>query len=171
VSLDDVAVRVVDKEGKSVGPGETGEIVISNLNNRATVLLNYKLGDMVTVSSSPCSCGRTLPMIQRIEGRSDDLVVLPDGRVVHSLVVLQGLRTVPGIIQLQLVQEEPQRFSLRAVCSGQIEWHQASRDLDAVLRRLFGEEIALHLERVEAIAPESGGKVRAVISRCLPARS
>ena len=170
VSLDDVAVRVVDARGNPVGPGETGEIVISNLVNRATVLLNYKLGDMATVASSACTCGRTLPGLLRIDGRSDDLVVLADGRVVHSLVALQGLRAVPGIVQLQLVQEETRRFSLRAVCSDQLDWQQASRDFTGVLRRLFGDDITLDLERVEAIAPEPGGKVRAVISRCLPAR-
>jgi phenylacetate-CoA ligase len=168
ISLDDVAVRVVDADGKSLGPGGTGEIVISNLTNRATVLLNYKLGDVVTLSTSTCACGRTLPTLQRIDGRSDDLVVFADGRVIHSLVVLQGLRTVHGVVQLQLVQEALRHFSLRAVCAEQIDWQQARRDFDGVLRGLFGDDIILDLQRVETIAPEPGGKVRAVISRCPP---
>ena len=58
LSLDDVAVRVVDASGRSVGPGESGEIVISNLTNPVTVLLNYKLGDVVTLGAEACPCGR-----------------------------------------------------------------------------------------------------------------
>ena len=83
MSLDQVAVRVVDANGKALGPGSTGEIVISNLTNRATVLLNYKLGDVVTLGGSPCPCGRSLPTIERIEGRADDLIVLPGGQRAH----------------------------------------------------------------------------------------
>jgi len=91
INLDQVAVRVVDEAGNPAGPGGTGEIVISNLINRATVLLNYRLGDVVTLGRSPCPCGRTLPTIERIAGRADDLVIRPGGRVVHGLVVMAGL--------------------------------------------------------------------------------
>lgn len=72
---DHVAVRVVDENGKTLGPGSMGEIVISNLTNRATVLLNYKLGDVVPLGRSACHCGCTLPTIDVIEGRADDLIV------------------------------------------------------------------------------------------------
>src|SRR5579871_205247 len=54
VSLDQVAVRVIDSSGRNLGPGDTGEIVISNLANRATVLLNYRLGDLVTLGRGSC---------------------------------------------------------------------------------------------------------------------
>src|SRR5262249_9189211 len=72
--------RVVRAAGRPAGPGEDGEIVISNLSNRATVLLNYRLGDVVTVSATACPCGRSLPTIDRIAGRADDLLRLPDGQ-------------------------------------------------------------------------------------------
>lgn len=170
ISMDDVAVRAVDADGRDVPPGVAGEIVISNLLNRATVLLNYKLGDMVTLATSPCTCGRTLPLLERIEGRADDLIVVGDGRVIHPLVVLAELRTVRGVIQVQLIQESLEKFSLRAVCSAQIDWRQARAEVDRVLRRLFGDEIDVHVERVETIAPERGGKVRAIISR-MPSRT
>lgn len=168
ISLDDVAVRVVDSDGKSLEPGGTGDIVISNLTNRATVLLNYKLRDVVTLSPSACACGRTLPTLQGIDGRSDDLVTLSDGHVTHSSVVLQGLRSIAGVVQIQLVQETLEHFSLRAVCAELVDWQRMRRDLDGALRELLGHDITLDLERVDAIAPEPGGKVRAVISRCAP---
>lgn len=164
LSLDDVAVRVVDENGRTLAPGDVGEIVLSNLTNRATVLLNYKLGDVVTLSKSSCSCGRTLPTIERIQGRSDDLIALPGGQMIHSLVVMEKLQSVPGVVQVQLVQEDLHRFLLRTVCTGNTDWRQACQQLDEALRGLLGDDLSLTIERVAAIAPEPGGKVRAVIS-------
>jgi len=168
INLDHVAVRVVDKDGGSVAPGETGEIVISNLTNKAMVLLNYKLGDMVTLGTAPCPCGRTLPTIERLEGRADDLVVLPGGRFLYSLADLQELEMTPGLVQMQFIQEDLRRFVLRVIYVGETEWGQVRQRLDTALRTLHGSDIALTIERVEAIPPEPGGKVRAVISRYRP---
>jgi phenylacetate-CoA ligase len=166
IGLDYIAVRVVDKNGNPVGPGGTGEIIISNLTNRATVLLNYQQGDVVTLSEGPCPCGRTLPTIARIDGRADDLIALPGGQLIHSLVVLALLHRVPGVIQVQLIQEDLQRFLLRAVCIGAKDWSLTSQELAVTLRSILGENITVALERVEAIPPQPNGKVKAVISHC-----
>ncbi len=166
INLDHVAVGAVDRNGATVGPGETGEIVISNLVNRATVLLNYKLGDLVALGESPCPCGRTLPTIERLAGRADGLIALPGGQKVHSLTVLSGLQAVPGVVQVQLTQEQLRRFLVLAVCTGETDWDQTRRDLDAAMRSTLGDDIALEARRVEAIPPGRSGKVRAVISRC-----
>ncbi len=167
LSLDQVAVRVVDGNGNALGPGGTGEIVISNLTNRATVLLNYKLGDVVTLGRPPCTCGRTLPIIERIEGRVNDLIVQPGGQMIHSSVLLGSIRAVPGVVQVQLIQEELRRFLLRAVCTGGADWEQIHQGLDAALRSILGDDISVAIELVDTIPPESGGKVRAAISRCI----
>lgn len=166
LSLDDVAVRVVDEQGRTLGPGGSGHIIISNLTNRATVLLNYQLGDVVTLSPSTCPCGRTLPTIARIVGRSDDLLVLPGGQVAHALFVLEDLQAVPGVVQVQVIQEDLRRFVLHVVCASDSEWGGICQDLDAALRKMLGNEIFLTIERVDTIPPEPGGKIRAVISRC-----
>lgn len=166
LSLDDVAVRVVDEQRRTLGPGGTGHIVISNLTNRATVLLNYKLGDIVTLSPSACPCGRTLPTIEKIVGRSDDLLTLPGGQVAHALAMLEDLQTVPGVVQVQVLQEDLRCFILRVVCATDIDWGQTHRRLDAALRKTLGNDISLEIQRLEAIPSEPGGKVRAVISRC-----
>jgi phenylacetate-CoA ligase len=168
LSIDHTAVRVVDASGHTVGPGGQGAIIISNLVNRASVLLNYRLGDIVTVGAEPCACGRTLPTIEAIDGRADDFVVHQDGRRLHALVMLAPLLRVAGVVQLQLIQEDPQRFVLRVVCAPESGWVAVRDGLDAVLRSLLGDSIAVEIERAETIAPEASGKVRSVISRCRP---
>lgn len=164
VSLDDVAIRVVDQEGQPVAPGGTGEIVLSNLTNRATVLLNYKLGDVVTLSASPCACGRTLPTLDRIQGRADDLIVSPGGQLTHALALMEKLQTVPGIVQMQLVQDDLHRFTLRTVYAVHANRLQTCQQLEAAFRDMFGTNLSLAIEPVDTITPGPGGKVKAVIS-------
>lgn len=166
LSLDDVAVRVVRRDGKAAGPGEEGEIVISNLSNRATVLLNYKLGDVVTMPTVPCSCGRTLPTIERIAGRADDLVMLSNGESRHSLFLLTPLQAVPGVVQIQLVQETVEHLSLIVVCAAGSDWQLIRNSLAEIVRGLLGQNMLVETTRVTVIPSEPGGKVRAVISHC-----
>lgn len=168
VETDQVAVRVVDADGRAVGPGGTGEILVSNLTNRATVLLNFRLRDTVTLAAAPCPCGRTLPLIERIVGRTDDAVVHPDGYPIHALVAVDSVRLVPEVLQLQLVQEATRRFLVRYVPNRNADSAQIERKLHEKLRRAFGDDIAAATERVELIPPEPSGKVKLVISGCRP---
>jgi phenylacetate-CoA ligase len=159
----------VDNNGATLEPGKTGHLVLSNLTNRATVLLNYMLGDMVTWNPSPCPCGRVLPTLARIEGRSDDWVLLPDGRRLHAMVLLEPFDSgIPGLVQVQLIQENLHSFLLRAVCTRETAWESMRQRLEAALRPIVGRQSALAIERVETIPPGPGGKVRAVISHCQP---
>jgi len=166
ISLDAVTVRVVDERGRTLEPGGTGHVVISNLTNRAIVLLNYRLGDVATLSRSTCPCGRTLPTLEHIAGRSDDFISLPREQFLHAAVVEDVLEVVPGVVQIQLVQEELRRFVLRVVSVDGAAWPQVRQRSEAALRTLLGTDCILDLERLDAIPPESGGKVRTVISYC-----
>ncbi len=165
LSVDQVAVRVVDRAGREVQPGAAGDIVISPLTNRATVLLNYRLGDVVTRGRGPCACGRTLPVLERIEGRADDAIRLADGSAIHGLALIARLQAVGGVREVQVVQESVGEFLLRVVVE-----HGA--DVDASCRRVMAAtvgDVAVRVERVAEIEPEPNGKRRAVISRLPPA--
>jgi len=167
LSLDAVAVRVVDDRGADVGPGEAGELVVSNLTNRATVLLNYRLGDRVAWEREPCPCGRTLPTIQLLQGRPSEGVLMPDGSTLHAGSILEVLQAVAGLRQVQLEQEALRSFRLRAVCERDADSAQVCAQLAAAARSVLGDDIAVRVTPVDRIAPGPGGKVRPVISRCL----
>jgi len=161
LSLDQVAVRVVDNEGRDVAPGERGELILSNLTNRATVVLNYRLGDMVTLASGPCGCGRTLPLIDSIDGRLDDLIARPGGSSVHALAVIPLLQAVPGVYQLQIIQEDLEDFRIRVVWA---HCEDRSQELCARMARVLGDRIHVQVEPVDYIEMESSGKVKTLIS-------
>ena len=167
VCIDDVAYRVVDEHGRDVAPGEEGEIIISNLTNRATGLLNYRLGDRVTGGGSDCPCGRTLPVIRRLRGRSDDLIFLPGARFIHSGVVLDSLQLVPGVLQIQIIQESFDSFLIRAVTAGTSQ-DGPTRDrlVKTLLDQLGGGVGSVEVDFVPSLPTQPSGKVKAVISKC-----
>ncbi len=163
ISTDQVAVRVVDASGRDVSPGERGELVLTNLTNRAMVVLNYRLGDLVTAAAGPCVCGRTLPLIEDIDGRLDDLIGRPGGTWVHALTLLPELQAVEGVRQVQVVQEELEAFRLRVV------WARGSEErpsqLVACMAAVLGERIQVRVEPIDVLEQEPSGKVKTVICK------
>lgn len=163
ISTDQVAVRVVDASGRDVAPGERGELILSNLTNRATVVLNYRLGDMVTAGCGPCGCGRTLLLIEDIDGRLDDLIARPGGTWIHALTILPGLQAIDGVRQVQVIQEELEWFRLRVVWARTSE--QRPAELVARMASVLGEGARVSVEPVEILEQEPSGKVKSVVSK------
>jgi phenylacetate-CoA ligase len=160
ICTDQVAVRVVDSAGKDVAPGERGELILTNLTNRAMVVMNYRLGDLVTVGVGRCSCGRNFPLIQEIDGRLDDLIVRPGGTRLHALSILPRLQAVEGVRQVQVVQEELEKFRVRVVWARGCE--QRPGELVRRLTEVLGESIRVDVEAVEMLEQEPSGKVKSV---------
>jgi len=168
ISMDQVALRIVDADGNTMPPGRSGEIVISNLVNRATVLLNYRLGDLGQLSSQPCSCGRTLPTLEELQGRMEDLIALSDGEAVHESVILSRLYSVPGVMQIQITQNSLTRFLIKVVCGTEREAAEVKKELaDRFLETIEkADRISLDIEAVDIIPQEENGKFRSIISHC-----
>ncbi len=111
-------VRIVDKDGEELPPGHVGSVTISPLDNRAMVLLNYNVGDLGAISTTPCACGRTLPRLSRFEGRQSEYVRLGDGREIGSITIeAMFSRELRRTIQARLEQDEPGHLRWRVVAA------------------------------------------------------
>lgn len=143
-----------------------GQVVISNLVNRATVLLNYPIGDMGSLSEEPCPCGRTFRLLSELEGRVEDILTLADGRFVHPRAVWQVFKEYPEVLQYQLVQHEPRRFELRLTTVDDAAFQRALARTTPELHRLLGADAAIEASRRTELADrgDRGGKFRAVAS-------
>jgi phenylacetate-CoA ligase len=159
-------LRIVDTRGNQVKDGEPGEVVLTNLVNRGTVLINYRIGDLGAITHEPCPCGRTLPMLARLEGRSEDIIYLADGRMVHPRTVWSVFKERNDVLRYQLIQHQPDKFELRIVPAG-------SQARDAVVNSIL-EDLEKLLGPVEITTscleelPMGGRKFRPVISHCGP---
>ena len=165
LNVDLCAVRLVDEQGRPVPPGQEGEVVISNLHNRAMVLLNYRLGDRAVLSREPCPCGRSLPVIDYIAGRTTEVIQLGGGREISSFVVRNLFRReLERALQVQIVHAQPGRFTWRLVPFSAADRAPLAEGLVERGRQMFGPDVDIGVEFVEAIAFGPGGKVRALVS-------
>ena len=162
IDIDRLALRLVDPDGRPVAPGGRGEVVVSNLTNRATVLLNYRLGDLVTLSNAPCPCGRTLPTLDSIDGRSDDVLLLPDRSWVHGRRVSVALMRCADLVQARVCQEAIGRFLIRAVAAPSADRGELAEALRHELAALVGDDAVITVEMLPALPAGPSGKVRTV---------
>jgi phenylacetate-CoA ligase len=107
-------VRIVGPDGRTAPPGVAGQIVISNLVNRASILLNYPIGDTASLSDERCPCGRTFKLLSELEGRVEDIVVTADGRSVHPRAIWETLKTEDDVLQYQLDATRARTLRARA---------------------------------------------------------
>jgi phenylacetate-CoA ligase len=126
--------------------------------------LRYRQEDIVVPSAKPSACGRSFPLIDRIDGRRDDQLVLPGGRKVPPQAVYHVMIPVPDVRRWQVVQETPSRIVVR-VEPREGFGPEAIRVLVETMGRLVGEGIAVEVVVVPAIEARPGEKVRAVNSK------
>lgn len=164
LNADLYAVRLVDGDGADVEPGAPGELVVSNLHNRALVLLNYRLGDIGVLDPEPCSCGMTLPLLGRLEGRPSELVRLPDGRELPSITFERMFEAeLRDVLKVQLEQRDGGRIVWRIV-----PFEGADRDSlrSGLLERaeaVLGTPTSISVEFVDDIPPSPAGKFPRVV--------
>ncbi|HEY9724443.1 MAG TPA: AMP-binding protein [Oscillatoriaceae cyanobacterium] len=146
----DVYVEVLDRRGRPVGPGETGEITVSGGRNPFFPLLRYRTGDWGRLATKPCPCGDPTPRLVDLEGRVPVTLLGTHGRV-HPQDVTRVLREHP-IFQHELVQHPDRTCDLRVrPIPGR------ALDLDALrdqLVEVFGSGIALRI----TIDPQLGDR-------------
>ena len=161
---EDIIVELVDPQGLPVPDGQPGEIVVTHMATRDFPFVRYRTGDVAVMESRSCACGRGLPMLREIQGRTTDFVIAADGTVLHGLSLIYIVRDLPGLQAFKIVQESRALTQVLLVrgpgfdpgCVGQI--------VEGFRRRL-GVGVTVQVELVDVIPPEKSGKFRYVISR------
>ena len=80
INAESVIVEVVDADGQPVPAGQEGSIVLTNLHAYAMPFIRYVVGDVGALAAGQCACGRGLPLLDHVAGRSSDQLTLPSGR-------------------------------------------------------------------------------------------
>jgi phenylacetate-coenzyme A ligase PaaK-like adenylate-forming protein len=159
-------IKVADEEGRELPDGEPGEVVVSNLVNRGTVLLNYRLGDRAAKLSGDCPCGRSLPRMTLPEGRSDDWVEGTDGELVHAQAI-RGLILADDrwILRFQIEQRSRSSFTVAAVTTADADHEALGERIQQRFANRFGPSTETEVAFVDELERTPGGKVRVVRSR------
>jgi phenylacetate-CoA ligase len=148
------------KDGRPAAPGETGEVVITDLNNLCMPFLRYRIGDLAVAIDpmEPCPCGRGLPRLGRIEGRVQSMIVGAGGRVVPGSLFLHLFKDYDWILRhFQVVQERPGEVRLKVVKGPRFE-AAAFDELIATLRQYLGQGCRIDVDFVDVIPMVRTGK-------------
>ena len=174
IDFDSVVLELIVKDGEVAHPGEIGEIVCTSLFNYAMPLIRYSVDDIGVYYDEDvkCKCGRTFPLLKRIEGRSDSIVVLPDGRILLPLTFgwsMEFYKYYFEIDQYRVLQEKLDLLKLlvkvRDNCN--VDERVMADELIKHLRSILniGPEVALEIKFVDEIPLDKSGKLRKVISK------
>ncbi len=155
------------KDGEPVSPGESGDIVITDLHNQVMPWIRYSIEDVGRPAGEKCSCGRTLSMIKSIEGRIHDIIVTPDGRRVPGEFFPHLFKDVTGIKEYQIYQGSKDGLSVFIVRDSAFSEKEASYLLRH-MREYLGSQIAIEMKYVDEIAKSPSGKRRFTISAVSP---
>jgi phenylacetate-CoA ligase len=164
LTSEDIVVEIVGADGTPVPDGELGEIVVTHLATREYPFIRYRTGDMAVMSTAQCPCGRGLPMLAEIQGRSTDFVVAQDGTVMHGLSLIYTLRDIEGIEQFKITQQSLDRCDVQLVARSTVSAAVSAR-IQREFKLRLGDSVEVSVEQVSAIAPEKSGKYRYVVSK------
>lgn len=166
ISAEDIVVETVAPDGRPVAPGEAGEIVVTHLVTADFPFVRYRTGDVGVLDSRPCPCGRGLPLLRELQGRTTDFVVAADGTVMHGLALIYVIRDLSGIRQFKITQQSRALTRVELVADEAFD-PAAVPAIVAAFKRRLGAAVEVQVERVAAIAPERSGKYRYVVSHAL----
>jgi phenylacetate-CoA ligase len=164
VNSDNVYLELL-RDGLPVGPGEPASVIVTDLSNLAMPLIRYKVEDVASWKGSPCPCGRSgMPLLSRVEGREADFVTTSRGELISGISLTENFAMlVPGIAQLQIIQQAVDHFTFRIV-KGEDFGPASLGKIDSLVTDRFGVDISYDCEYVEAIPKELSGKYRFCIS-------
>jgi phenylacetate-CoA ligase len=165
INVDSALLEFVE-EGEPVDFGEHGEIICTGLLNPTMPLIRYEIGDVGIPLKDCCSCGRTLPLMQVVEGRADDFLLATNGKVISPTVFFPyPFRDYNQIKQFRVIQDQKERVLIQVIPRQSFENdHQIFQDAEANIKRLFGESMTVEFQILDRIERDSTGKLRKIIS-------
>jgi phenylacetate-CoA ligase len=164
INIDHLIVEFIREDGRPAAPGERAYVVVTDLINDTMPMLRYRVEDLAAPLAGACGCGRGLPLMDRVAGRTADFLVRADGTRVAGVSLIENTLTkFDGIEQMQIVQEELRRIVLRIVTPG-----GATPAPRTPLRNYFEKTFPgtrVDIEDVSSIPREANGKYRFAICR------
>jgi len=161
----DLVVTEFVKDEEHVAAEERGDIILTPLWNYAMPLIRYKINDIGAPTDECCPCGRGLPLMKVVEGRFEDFIILPSGRIIYPLVTLSFFEKIEGIAEYRIIQEGKDNFILQLVLKEGYKGNALAQLRNRFIEE-FGKDVTINIEVLDAIP--RNGKLRRVVSKCMP---
>lgn len=165
ITAEDIVVEVVDDQGIPLPAGVPGEVVITHLYSTGFPFVRYKNGDIAALDNKGCTCGRGLPLLKDIHGRTNDILLAEDGSVVLAVAIALVLRDMPGVNGFKIIQESLLKCNLQLVTDNLYNKISSEIKIRHVFYERLGKNMRLEIDYVDSIVPEASGKYRYVVNK------
>lgn len=163
ITADNLYVEILN-DGRPARPGESGEVVVTDLHNFAMPFIRYRIGDLAVASDRRCPCGRGLPLIEEVGGRTLDVLRTPEGRSISGVFIPMFFKDYTWVREFQVEQTALDEMLVRIRPAA--EYHcELLPPLRADLQSRIGPSVRLQFNIVDEIARAPSGKHRPVVSR------
>jgi phenylacetate-CoA ligase len=162
LSEENVLVEIT-RDGIPLGPGDTGEVLVTDLHNVGMPFVRYLNGDLATLGDGrQCRCGRGLRKLARVDGRRSDTLRDRNGAPIPGMMFISHFAFAADLLrEFQVVQKKSGEVTLKVV-RGQTWSDRAFDDLVARLRGYL-QGLPLRVEFCDSIAPTPSGKRRPIV--------
>lgn len=161
ISLEQCVMEFVHS-GNPVKTGESGEIILTDLHNYAMPFIRYQVGDVGVPASENCECGRSLPLIEKIEGRTTDTIAFANGRTLSGPALTLIFKDC-NIATYQVIQKSGLKLLIKIV-KDKSYTVKDTEYLRQTLSGHLGPEIDVFIEFVDQLLVTNSGKHRFIIS-------
>jgi len=142
---------------------QSGQILVTSFTTHGTPLIRYRIGDSITLADSTkqCKCGSIFPLVERIEGRTNDYILSPMNGKVNLGNISNSTKDTKGIVCFQIIQDRLDLLEVKMVVNKEFDNTQKLNFIKA-LRERVGDSIQFSINYVEEIPKEKSGKFRIV---------
>jgi phenylacetate-CoA ligase len=165
VTAEDIIVEIVDERGKPLPNGTPGQVCITHLHTHEFPFIRYLNGDIASLSDERCACGRTLPLLKEVQGRTNDFLLAESGAKVHDVAFAMLLRDMPGMRQFKIIQEHLHHVTLQLVTTPEFAKETHQQRIQNSFQHFLGPKTVVDIQYVADIPPEPSGKYRYVVNR------
>jgi phenylacetate-CoA ligase len=162
INSENVFVEIV-RDGRPVSPGELGEIVITRLDNLAMPFIRYRSGDLGVMAKDTCDCGRSLPLLEKVEGRVQDAILTADGRNISGLFFAHMMKDCPEVKAFQVHQLSIDQLLIIVLLRDEQPFSSKER-IERIIRQYMGQNMEILFETRDAIPLTPSGKCRVTVS-------
>jgi len=164
ISAENLIVEIIKDDGTPAKEGETGKIVVTDLHNYGMPFIRYEIGDLGVATTKTCSCGRGLPLLADVVGRSLDVIKTPEGKIVPGEFFPHLIKDFPDVARFQVIQEKLDHLVIKLVPTSELSEISKKR-IDAEVRNRVGLAMVITYEIASDIPLTATGKYRVTVSK------
>jgi len=163
VNMENLLVEILGEGGKPVKPGEAGEVVITDLHNYGMPFIRYRIGDLAIRPEKSCSCGRGLPVLEAIVGRSLDMIKVSNGKNIPGEFFPHLMKDFQEVKQFQVIQDKMNSLVIKIVKAKNLDESRLMLMKNEIFR-VANRDTNINIIFVDEIPLTATGKRRVTIS-------